>query len=79
MGSEIQRYYSEGRLVADDRGDLIKCEDMRKEVYATINRFQDIWSWQPGESRNALVCEIRDRVDALIACSAIAREALDGE
>jgi hypothetical protein len=69
MGSEIQRFYSEGRLVADDRGELIKCDDVRKEVYATINRFQDLVSWQPGESRNALVCEIRDKVDALIAAA----------
>lgn len=43
------------------------------EIYAraiedavnAIDLFQDIVGWQPGESRNALVCEIEDRVRTL--------------
>ncbi len=32
------------------------------DAAAAIDRFQDIFGWKPGESRNELVCEIRDRV-----------------
>lgn len=34
------------------------------EITTIIDSFQDIIGWQPGESRNALVCEIRDKVRA---------------
>jgi hypothetical protein len=40
-------------------------EELQKKVYTQIDIFQDIWSWQPGESRNALVCDIRDKVDKI--------------
>ena len=39
----------------------------RNTVYQTIDRFQDIIGWQKGESRNKLVCEIRDKVDKSFA------------
>lgn len=39
---------------------------LRGELLKAINIFQDIQSWRPGESRNALVCEIRDKVDSTI-------------
>lgn len=44
--------------------------DLRRKVFARINAFQDILSWQQGESRNALVCEIRDVVDTLCEADA---------
>ena len=37
------------------------------DAVVAIDRFQDIYGWQPGESRNRLVCEIRDRVRELKA------------
>lgn len=38
---------------------------LENAVYASINRFQDMLGWQEGESRNALIVEIRD--DACVA------------
>ena len=36
-----------------------------KAAKQTRLRFQDIVSWQPGESRNRLVCDIADFVESL--------------
>ena len=41
--------------------------ELREKVRACIDRHQDIFSWQKGESRNGLVVEIRDKVDAIFA------------
>jgi hypothetical protein len=43
---------------------------LREKARTTIDRFQDILGWQPEESRNALICEIRDAVDAALAQTA---------
>lgn len=32
------------------------------DAVVIIDRFQDIIGWQSGESRNRLICEIRDEV-----------------
>ena len=53
--------------------DCLRQARVRLEAYAlaindaavAIDRFQDIIGWQPGKSRNRLVCEIRDRVRGL--------------
>lgn len=39
-------------------------KEEREECAKAIDLFQDIIGWQEGESRNALVCEIRDRIRA---------------
>lgn len=44
---------------------ILSYDRVRERVYACINQFQDILSWQNDESRNGLICEIRDKVDAL--------------
>ena len=44
--------------------------ELREKVRACIDRHQDIFSWQKGESRNGLVAEIRDKVDAIFAALA---------
>ena len=41
--------------------------ELREKVRACIDMHQDIFSWQKGESRNGLVAEIRDKVDAIFA------------
>ena len=43
---------------------------LREKARTTIHRFQDILGWQQGESRNALICEIRDAVDAALTQTA---------
>ena len=38
-------------------------EAARKTVIDKVNQFQDIQGWTEGESRNALICDIRDKLD----------------
>jgi hypothetical protein len=50
-----------------------------RERQRRIDIFQDVVGWQPGESRNALVADIRDKVEgALRAKAARAAKATDG-
>lgn len=40
---------------------------LRQKVYAAIDVFQDMVGWQPGESRNALVVDIRNSVEDIFS------------
>src|SRR3990167_110745 len=40
----------------------LDAEKLKAEVFAAIDVFQDMVGWQPHESRNALVVEIREAV-----------------
>jgi hypothetical protein len=42
-----------------------RCSETLDAACRAINLYQDIIGWQPGESRNALVSEIRADVDRL--------------
>lgn len=42
-------------------------EKLKKEVLATINRFQDMVGFQDGESRNQLIVEIYNAVEATLS------------
>ena len=67
MMGEIERLRAAlargGQAVTPNEAYLLAIYD----AAVAINRFQDILGWQPGESRNKLVCEIRDRVLGLEA------------
>ncbi len=49
------------RDLLDDIDELMNANNqVQDRVLGAINRFQDMVSWQPGESRNELVVEIRE-------------------
>jgi hypothetical protein len=50
-------------LRAADAALSVAIDELRKRVSERVNRFQDIQSWHEKESRNGLVCEIRDAAD----------------
>jgi hypothetical protein len=59
-----------GKYMDENTSLLAQIAVLREKVYTTIDSFQDILGWQQGESRNALISEIRDAVDVVVTQTA---------